>query len=280
MECSTTKDASRAAVASSLLQTTAALFEANAIAAFLIVITSMTGGDEKSSDWRQKTWNAIIGHVITATAASPEMMQLKRSIILDNKAPPSPTCIRDASAAFPTDARIRQKAKHDLLKEQGLKPTKKLKTVEAGNDDCGDDLSGLGPDITLFGIDTYDSDISSDDENMFLQIPCTIADGTTNIYSAVAELCYGHNQSVDLLELCGGEGRTSQVAFRRGLSSGGNVDLTTGCDLGDPQVQKAVKHYLETCNVLVVFLQPNCRTVVTLCVNQFRHEPRVMAQAP
>ena len=66
---------------------------------------------------------------------------------------------------------------------------------------------------------------------------------------------------VDLLEICGGKAGTSQIAFRRGLSSGGNVDLTTGCDLGDPEVPKAVIHYLKTCNVLVVFLQPNCRTV-------------------
>ena len=64
-----------------------------------------------------------------------------------------------------------------------------------------------------------------------------IHDAHTNVFSAVAYLCYGKHNSVDLLELCGGEERISQVAFRRGLVSGGSLDLVTGCDLGDPAVQ-------------------------------------------
>ena len=43
--------------------------------------------------------------------------------------------------------------------------------------------------------------------------------------------------------------------------SGGNPDLVTYCDLGDPLVQKAINHYLDNCHVLVVILQPDCRTV-------------------
>ena len=80
------------------------------------------------------------------------------------------------------------------------------------------------------------------------------------MYSAVAHLCYGKHNAVDLLELCGGAARISKVAFKRELVSGGNLDLATKCDLGDPRVQKAVNHYLETCHVLVTVLQPNCRT--------------------
>ncbi len=72
---------------------------------------------------------------------------------------------------------------------------------------------------------------------LFLTIPLSISDNVTNVYSAVAHLCYGKYNHVDLLELCGGAGRISQVAFRRGLLSGGNVDLLTGCDLGDPRTQ-------------------------------------------
>ncbi len=96
---------------------------------------------------------------------------------------------------------------------------------------------------------------------MFLQIPTTVQDGTTNVFSAITSLCYGKHNAVDLLELCGGEGRISQVAFKRGLESGGNLDLVTNCDLGDPATQKAINHYLDTCDVLVTVLQPNCRTV-------------------
>ena len=93
-----------------------------------------------------------------------------------------------------------------------------------------------------------------------MTIVSTVKTTYTNVYTAVATLCYGRYNQVDLIELCGGSGRISQVPFRRGLESGGNLDLTTHCDLGDPQVQQAVDHYLDTCHVLVAVLQPNCRT--------------------
>ena len=76
----------------------------------------------------------------------------------------------------------------------------------------------------------------------------------------VPYLCYGKHNAVDLLELCGGAGRISQVAFSRKLESGGNLDITTGVDLGDPIAQKAILHYLNTCYVMVTVLQPNCRS--------------------
>ena len=39
------------------------------------------------------------------------------------------------------------------MKENGEKPVKRKFHVEFGDDDCGDDLSGLGSDITLLGFD-------------------------------------------------------------------------------------------------------------------------------
>ena len=166
--------------------------------------------------------------------------------------------------AFPTEARLRQKERLKKEKEEGKKPTKRKKTVEAGHDDCGDDISGLGSDVTLLTMDwgPEDVDESDDDDNdeIFLTIPHAPSDGITNIYSAVSTLCYGKHNKVDLLELCGGEGRISQVAFRRGLEPGGNLDLVTGCHLGDPATQRAINHYLDVCDVLVTILQPNCRS--------------------
>eukprot|EP00974_Lingulodinium_polyedra_P027259 2630522-Lingulodinium_polyedra.AAC.1 len=75
-----------------------------------------------------------------------------------------------------------------------------------------------------------------------------MAETITNVFSAVAPLCYGYNNSVDLLELCEGAGRISQVAFSRGLVSGGNLDLTTNCDLGDKATQRAINHDLDACH--------------------------------
>ena len=82
--------------------------------------------------------------------------------------------------------------------------------------------------------------------------------------SAVADLCYGYNNTVDLLELCGGKGNISKVAFKRGLVSGGSLDLATYYDLGNRKVQHAVLHYLRIWNVLVTILQTNCRSVGNL----------------
>eukprot|EP00959_Pyramimonas_sp_CCMP1952_P021254 448424-Pyramimonas_sp.AAC.2 len=48
---------------------------------------------------------------------------------------------------------------------------------------------------------------------------------------------------VDLLELCGGSGGISQLAFSRGLSSGGNLDKRSYVDPGNKDVQDAVMHY-------------------------------------
>ena len=136
--------------------------------------------------------------------------------------------------------------------------------MQDGDDDCGDDLSGLGKDINLLGydflyeeIDTTDDD---DDDDLFVEIPKSVPTGEANVFSAITSLCYGRHNQVDIIELCGGTGRVSQVAFKRGLISGGNLDLTTDCDLGDPKVQQAIDHYLDTCDVLVAIIQPNCRT--------------------
>eukprot|EP00959_Pyramimonas_sp_CCMP1952_P025148 527646-Pyramimonas_sp.AAC.1 len=66
-----------------------------------------------------------------------------------------------------------------------------------------------------------------------------MSDARADIYSIVATLCYGHNNCVDMLELCGGESGISELALSRGLSSGGNLVKTACVDLGDPSVQRA-----------------------------------------
>eukprot|EP00959_Pyramimonas_sp_CCMP1952_P037431 783363-Pyramimonas_sp.AAC.1 len=65
-----------------------------------------------------------------------------------------------------------------------------------------------------------------------------------------------------MLELCEGIRGTSQLAFSRGLSSGGNLDRRSFVDLGNEEVQNAATHYLDVSFVKIVMLQPNCRTTV------------------
>jgi len=236
------------------------------------------GRDQPHAEWRKRISSKFVKEVCNALLAKAELRGNAHShthAILDGMIPPLPITdiasntasknndTESPSISLPTDARIRQKERLAKLKEAGLKPKKKVKYTEPGNDDCGDDISGLGPDAVLLSLDVIGEtiDSSDDDEDLFLSIPTTIRDSTTNVYSAISHLCYGKYNQVDLLELCGGAGRISQVAFRRGLTSGGNLDLTTGCDIGDPTIQKAILHYLDTCYVMVVVLQPNCRSV-------------------
>ena len=213
------------------------------------------GREPERTIWRKKVTSKLIKELCNA---------LELHNILDVMTSPSsiPTLLQVQAELLPTDSRLKQKERLTKLKEAGLKPVKKIKHTEPGNDDCGDDISGLGPDAVLLGYDAITELISSsDEEDLFIAIPRSIRDGQTGFNSAISHLCYGRNNKVDLVELCGGAGRISQVAFRRGLVSGGNLDLVTGVDLGDPQVQKAFTHYLETCYVLVVVLQPHCRSV-------------------
>ena len=56
------------------------------------------------------------------------------------------------------------------MKEAGLKPKQKPKVIEPGNDDCGDDLTGLGKDIYLLGHDAWCENWSdTEEDDIFLK---------------------------------------------------------------------------------------------------------------
>ena len=63
-----------------------------------------------------------------------------------------------------------------------------------------------------------------------------------------------------MLELLGGEGGTSELAFRRGLSSGGSLDKKTNANLDDPHTQRVLLHYLAARYACAVIIQPYCRS--------------------
>eukprot|EP00959_Pyramimonas_sp_CCMP1952_P446950 9358413-Pyramimonas_sp.AAC.1 len=46
-----------------------------------------------------------------------------------------------------TESRIKQKERLKAEKDAGIRPRRIKKHVEDENDDCGDDLSGLGQDL-------------------------------------------------------------------------------------------------------------------------------------
>eukprot|EP00959_Pyramimonas_sp_CCMP1952_P327708 6860890-Pyramimonas_sp.AAC.1 len=59
-----------------------------------------------------------------------------------------------------------------------------------------------------------------------------------------------------MLELCGGSGSISQLAFSGGLSSGENLDKRAFVDPVNKDVQDAVMHDLDGCFVKAVILEP------------------------
>ena len=95
---------------------------------------------------------------------------------------------------------MRQKEMVKADEEAGIKPEKIPKRVEEGNDDCGDDLSGLGENIAWVQYDDHreaicESDSDDDDsETLWLDIFGKLLQGTTrtaDVFSIIASLCCG-----------------------------------------------------------------------------------------
>ena len=218
------------------------------------------GREEKRADWRRRIYSQCIEKIC---AILPQCVSHHESIHAIQDVAPSPLPITDEDEELlPTEARVRAKVRLKSMKEAGIKPNKKIKYIEPGNDDCGEDLSGLGSDIFALSCDVILENVdSSDDDDFHIAVPIQINDSETKFHSITTYLCFGTCDAVDILEICGGEeARISQVGFKRGLSSGGNIDLTTECDLNNPATRDAVLRYLTKCYVMVAILQPNCRT--------------------
>ena len=177
--------------------------------------------------------------------------------------------------AFPTEAREFAKER----KKAGHKAVKKVKVVEDHNDDLGDDLSGLGADLSMFTDGTYpgieapaSSDNESEEELVEGLLLWTI-NGPSHYKQSSDHVITAHTfeqalqyletagPGYDICELCGGAARTSQVAIRRRLKTGKNFDLVTNVDLGIKKHQDEFLHYVEIHNVLVVVMSPSCRTL-------------------
>ena len=114
---------------------------------------------------------------------SPDSKRKRRAIIIDGALSPPPIVelAKDSSQttpttpteerAPPTDSRIKQ-GHLKAEKEAGVRPRKVKKHIEPGNDDCGEDISGLGKDIANYLGDTTPEDLErSDDDNVALFMP-------------------------------------------------------------------------------------------------------------
>ena len=190
--------------------------------------------------------------------------------------------------AFPTDERVEWKKRRKENKEKGIAVKKKVKVVEDHHDDCGTDVSGLGPEepdeVHLAEADT-DSD-NSDEEltsNMsvwWLKGSDWNSDEITPFSPLTQEMCDVFHMcdkidtwksGVDLVEICGGEGRVSTLAVRRHCQVGENFDLVTNWDLNDPLQQKRVLAYFARHKPLVAIMGPTCKPFGRLANYNYWH---------
>jgi len=182
--------------------------------------------------------------------------------------------------AYPTEEREEWKRKRKENKEKGIEVKKKPKIVEDHHDDCGTDLSGLG-DPEVF----YNSyQIPNDEDNFVKGLTEHWMKGSswfgsefnpvTQKVSSLEEMFTMLGTvagGLDLVEICGGEGRTSILAVRRQLTVGEHFDLVTNWDLNSTQDQEQVLRYLHKYRPLVIVMGPMCKPFGKLANYNYWH---------
>ena len=182
--------------------------------------------------------------------------------------PITPTAMQphDASPlnAYPTEDRIRQKALEKVRKEMGVKAVKRVKHVEDHHDDCGESLEGLPPCPDQEDCHLADYAVDDDFDHTAHRVcyqccelfasaprePCNLQWAFQTLDCA--------SGGIDVMEVCGGEGRPSYVAVRRQLSVGEHIDLIAGWDINDPAHQHAVIEYVQRHRPLLIIMGPSC----------------------
>jgi len=190
------------------------------------------------------------------------------------------------TVAFPTDERVEWKKRRKENKEKGIEVKRRKKIVEEHYDDCGTDLSGLGPLDVHLTTDIND-DTDPEDEVLVAGLSVGWFKGSewenhehTTYAPNIIEMCDVYHmlhylddlgEGTDVCELCGGEGRVSTLAIIRSLNTGENFDLVTNWDLNDPSQQRAVKQYVHEQRPLVIIMGPTCKPFGKLANYNYWH---------
>ena len=185
------------------------------------------------------------------------------------------------SPMYPTDEREEWTRKRKENKEKGIEVKKKVKIVEEHHDDCGTNLSGLGDIHMVLSVylpsDNDDEPLVADLCNNWLKGSDWFGDTfntTTRTMESVFHMMHtlDHlDDGIDMVELCGGEGRTSILAVRRQLKVGENFDLVTSWDLNDPTQQELVRKYFRKYRPLVAIMGPTCKPFGKLANYNYWH---------
>ena len=186
--------------------------------------------------------------------------------------------------SFPTEQKVQQRMRAQQQKENGqesVTPKRRKKIVEQHFDDCGEDLSSLQlptKDFLVIHSSSDEDDASADEVvqaaspqlNAFAlwALASSMSDGlpllrkgtllAVDVDEMIRILCEQsfHSNSVELLEICGGESQLVHLCVRRQLKSGKCFELTTGVDLTQPEAQQKVFGYLDVAKPLIVIMSP------------------------
>ena len=193
--------------------------------------------------------------------------------------------------SFPTDSKARQNERRRKDKEAGIERVvvKRLKVVEDHHDDCGEDISSLGPLDSLFCQSS--SDEEEEDpivENLTLfclwgsvtetidcdRLQCMHFSDWEQSLAALAS----RGEGIDIAEICGGQALTSRVAIRRRLKTGLNFDLVTDCDLTRPRCKAYAWRYFNENQVFIAVMAPVCGPYGPMSELSWHRFPDTMAE--
>ena len=198
--------------------------------------------------------------------------------ILASAAPPG------SSEAYPTSQKLLQRERVKQQKASGQPEpakAKRRKAVEQHFDDCGEDISSICMHAVASLLHSEADSTTSDAERTAVnqslpplnatalwsnlgstELPDTrvgavLAVDLDELMTILATPAYA-TWGIEVMELCGGEGLTSQMCVRRSLKAGHNFEITTGTDLTVPAVQRTVLDYVRLTKPLVVVMAPRC----------------------
>ena len=227
--------------------------------------------------------------------SSPQVKQICKEFLDDRPNEDEVRPEAEEVEVFPTEAHMKQKAKEKrILEETGEKhqPKKKIKIIHPGRDDCGEDFSSLDQTVGNSEAFTITDHVHTPEERAELHVEL---DQKTELFLLAVETSFtphhhffGNNvpksiyqdtQSIptiteayaflkskgstgkfhDVVEICGGQARVSQILIsRRNYTVGPNFDLITGIDLLDDKQKRAFWTYMKRYHPLIAIIATPC----------------------
>ena len=164
-----------------------------------------------------------------------------------------------SGAVYPTDSAVRAKERQKANKLAGIKPKRKPVHVEDHHDDLGDDLSGLGDDLTFLTSDIGPpdwTDNESDNEAESLVRNLTKCGIYLPCFKEVMKLPAMNSKEIELAEVSVHPSGWPLVllSIRKHSPDQQQLNVTTTIQAQDPTDRKELIDYFKTRPVLIVVM--------------------------